>query len=537
MWAEGGNVMIRLLYGLVLLMLVALPSLRGDGCEFWFGVSETDPTHVTQLEVSPGDTFTLYSWISADQPSWDWIGAVGFPIVFDTSYIEITNATFNADLGPTYSPDSLYMFAGVDWPGMGEVFADTLESQALWYISVCFNSCLSCNGSPHYLGSATFLVKSVPDSVTVVIDTLEYPPSNNALVVDNTGWSECTPQWTPFAIGPREGVLYTRGDADASGGAPNIVDASYVISHILPNPNFPCQRAADANASNAVNIIDASYILSHILPNPNFPAPNYPECGTAPSDTLPCDSFPPCGKSVLNSFEYSSGLSVEIGKVYPMEKGLYVAPLFIRNEVPVAGFQLTLGYDASSLDVLKADDRNCESADYDFYDFYVGDGKIMLVGLVSLEPTLNGIAKRYIEPGKHKIAEIVFRSGGKAHFEVLDALFADINSKGLIPASLATMNLEKLPVSYSLSQNEPNPFDGSTVIRYALPVDSRVELVIYNAAGQRVRTLVRGYQSAGYKSVRWDGRDSAGKRVSPGVYFYKFKAGDFKAIKKLILAK
>jgi len=75
------------------------------------------------------------------------------------------------------------------------------------------------------------------------------------------------------------------------------------------------------------------------------------------------------------------------------------------------------------------------------------------------------------------------------------------------------------------------------VIRYALPVDSRVELVIYNAAGQRVRTLVRGFQSAGYKSVRWDGRDSAGRKVSPGVYFYKFKAGEFKAIRKLILAK
>ena len=62
-----------------------------------------------------------------------------------------------------------------------------------------------------------------------------------------------------------------------------------------------------------------------------------------------------------------------------------------------------------------------------------------------------------------------------------------------------------------------------------------MELVIYNVVGQRVRTLVNGRQRAGYKGVKWDGGNDAGRRVGPGVYFYKLKAGEFEAIRKMVL--
>jgi len=58
---------------------------------------------------------------------------------------------------------------------------------------------------------------------------------------------------------------------------------------------------------------------------------------------------------------------------------------------------------------------------------------------------------------------------------------------------------------------------------------------VYNVAGQRVRTLVNGRQRAGYKAIEWDGRDDAGRRVAPGVYFYRMKAGRFEATRKLTL--
>ena len=526
--------MVRLKYVFVLLILLVFAPLWGDGCQFWFSTSETDSSPVTQLEVSAGDTFTLYAWISADQPSWDWIGAVGFPIVFDTSYLEIITASFNEELGPTYSPDSLYMFAGVDWPGMGQTFADTLESQLLWYISVCFNNCLSCDGTPHYLGSVTFLVRVAPESLTTVVDTSEYPPSNSALVVDNTGWGECAPSWTPFSIQLSGGqVLYMRGDANASGTF-NVSDAVYVKNHLSPVPSAPCLRAADADASNTVNISDAVYIVSHLSPSPNFPPP-FPDCGYIETDTLPCDSFPPCGSRGIEKNTEPAVAKLIFGEISKVAN-YYEIPVYTECSEPISAFQFNLKIRGKGY--LGVSEEGCETEEFDIFRVSRDADRVLVLGIKSMVPSPNGMELHYLGPGRHLIGILKFASLD-CLLEIEDAVFTDLWGMDIIPeiVKLQAEESQKLPKTYVLSQNEPNPFDGSTVIRYALPVNSRVELVIYNATGQRVRTLVRGFQSAGYKSVRWDGRDSAGRRVSPGVYFYKFRAGEFEAIRKLILVK
>jgi hypothetical protein len=92
-----------------------------------------------------------------------------------------------------------------------------------------------------------------------------------------------------------------------------------------------------------------------------------------------------------------------------------------------------------------------------------------------------------------------------------------------------------VPVAFTLAQNYPNPFNPNTEISYDLPHDCHVNLVIYNVAGQRVATLVDGFQTAGQKIARWDGKDASGINVSSGVYFYQIKAANFSAIKKMIL--
>ena len=91
----------------------------------------------------------------------------------------------------------------------------------------------------------------------------------------------------------------------------------------------------------------------------------------------------------------------------------------------------------------------------------------------------------------------------------------------------------KLPTAYSLSQNFPNPFNATTTIRYALPVVSRqlsaVSLKIYNLLGEEVKTLVNRRQRAGYYSVTWEGKDSSGRQVGSGVYFYQLRVEGLKA--------
>ena len=91
------------------------------------------------------------------------------------------------------------------------------------------------------------------------------------------------------------------------------------------------------------------------------------------------------------------------------------------------------------------------------------------------------------------------------------------------------------PKKFALRQNYPNPFNPSTVISYQLPANGKVRLVLYNAAGQLVRTLIDDFQLAGENAAVWDGRDEGGNDVASGVYVCKIEAGAFVATKKLTL--
>jgi len=94
---------------------------------------------------------------------------------------------------------------------------------------------------------------------------------------------------------------------------------------------------------------------------------------------------------------------------------------------------------------------------------------------------------------------------------------------------------ESDPKSFALSQNFPNPFNPESEISYDLPNDSWVKLSIYNISGQKVKTLVDGFEAAGHKTVIWDGKNEKGEQVASGVYFYRLEAGDFTATKKMVL--
>jgi hypothetical protein len=93
----------------------------------------------------------------------------------------------------------------------------------------------------------------------------------------------------------------------------------------------------------------------------------------------------------------------------------------------------------------------------------------------------------------------------------------------------------RLPARLDLRPNYPNPFNAQTVIEYALPEAAAVRLIIYNIAGQMVRTLVDESQPAGYKRVLWNGADAYGREVSTGIYFFQLQIGGQKLVRKMIV--
>jgi len=94
---------------------------------------------------------------------------------------------------------------------------------------------------------------------------------------------------------------------------------------------------------------------------------------------------------------------------------------------------------------------------------------------------------------------------------------------------------ERIPMTFVLSSNYPNPFNPETTISFGLPRESEVALEIYNVRGQRIRMLFTRSLKAGWHHVTWNGTDDSGSRVGSGIYFIKMRAGKFESTHKMTL--
>lgn len=124
-----------------------------------------------------------------------------------------------------------------------------------------------------------------------------------------------------------------------------------------------------------------------------------------------------------------------------------------------------------------------------------------------------------------RIARVAQRSGAVAPGRLGD---------GPVATAVA-QDEDTLPGGYELAQNHPNPFNGGTVIRFALPRDEFIELAVFNLAGQKEATLLTGRYPAGGHAAHWDGRDDQGRDLASGLYLYRLRVGARTATKKLLL--
>jgi hypothetical protein len=93
-------------------------------------------------------------------------------------------------------------------------------------------------------------------------------------------------------------------------------------------------------------------------------------------------------------------------------------------------------------------------------------------------------------------------------------------------------NGKNVPEKFYLSQNYPNPFNPETSIKYSIPVQSHVKLIIFDILGREIGTLVNEKLTPGTYEVQWNGSN-----YSSGLYFYKLECDEFSDVKKMVLIK
>jgi hypothetical protein len=166
-------------------------------------------------------------------------------------------------------------------------------------------------------------------------------------------------------------------------------------------------------------------------------------------------------------------------------------------------------------------------------------------------PEFNGMIPVYVYPAEeiidlgdnHGLVNLFFLDDNSFGSSIQE--FGEPNGGTLMYASIdidfgpfvGANNNTTTPVTASLMQNYPNPFNPTTEIAYELKADQPVNLQIFNAKGQLVKTLVDEVQTAGTKTVTWNGTDDNGNSVTSGVYFYKMKSSTFESARKMILMK
>jgi hypothetical protein len=161
---------------------------------------------------------------------------------------------------------------------------------------------------------------------------------------------------------------------------------------------------------------------------------------------------------------------------------------------------------------------------------------------VFVMPKLGSMFEGSIPAGSGEILRVVTSGGGTI---ALNSAEATTDAAGILESRISsatdvTSATEVVPTSFALQQNYPNPFPNpsnpGTSFEIDFPVPSDYNLTIYNVAGQVVRRY-NGRAPAGTLTVTWGGELENGSQAPSGVYFYRVHAGEFNAVRKMVLMK
>ena len=112
----------------------------------------------------------------------------------------------------------------------------------------------------------------------------------------------------------------------------------------------------------------------------------------------------------------------------------------------------------------------------------------------------------------------------------------EISASKLAPAGSGPItSVAAAPVVFRIDPPYPNPFNPTTTIRFALPSEERVRIVVYDALGRKVAVLADRTMTAGVHDAVWNGKSDSGQTLGSGLYLYRFEAGAHHGNGKMML--
>jgi len=175
--------------------------------------------------------------------------------------------------------------------------------------------------------------------------------------------------------------------------------------------------------------------------------------------------------------------------------------------------------------------------DISYFEIQKHDSKTRLFKTINGDKKVK--ASDYIEQGLDENNITVYKYNYEDDPEIDGVYYYRIKAYNTGGKLLFTSDELKIGVTglrdFTLEQNQPNPFNPTTLIKYTLTSNTRVSLKVFDLIGKEVATLVDQIQNEGDYSIMFDA--SKYPNMTSGIYFYKLETDKYSEVKKMILAK
>jgi hypothetical protein len=276
---------------------------------------------------------------------------------------------------------------------------------------------------------------------------------------------------------------------NGEGNVDGLTDLGFVAGNCEDTDPCDGQADGDANGDGAVNVLDVVSIVNYILAGGD----GLDDCGAAVSDYNGDGAVNVLDVvAIVNMILAGGGRTVDATNATMIQT---VNGVDISADGYIGGVQMTLSHGA---------DFSIELTDNAYVAEYKTNGTSTMLIVINPEN------------------EEIFRSSGD--FTIDEVLVT--NSQEFIDVA------KELPVSFTLSNAYPNPFNPTTTLTLDIADQSFASVKVFNLRGEVVGVLMNDMVNAGSYTMTWDASN-----LSSGVYMIKAEANGQIASQKVMLVK